>query len=215
MTKADGKGCLISFEGGEGAGKTEQSKELEKRLQARGLNVLRAREPGGTVISEQIREVVLSTKNEKMAVETEVLLMQAQRAQIYAELVCPALEKGKIVLMDRTRDSSVVYQGIVRGVGVKLVESLNDISTRKTKPDLTILLDIDPKMGLKRRVEAYELDRIELENHGFHNKVRQAYLKLARENNGGRWQVINAEEKFEIVAEKIWELVAKELGVTD
>src|SRR3989344_9625 len=147
------RGKLISFEGGERAGKTEQSKILEGRLADAGVEVVRLREPGGTVISEQIREVVLSAKNQKLTDRTEVLLFQAARAQIYGEVVLPALSAGKVVLMDRTRESSVVYQGMVRNMGVELIEKLNDISTQGTVPDLTILLDVSPEVGLKRRTE--------------------------------------------------------------
>ncbi len=111
------QGLLISFEGGEGSGKTVQIKRLRDRLARLGKKVLVCREPGGTVISEQIREVVLNPENVGMAYTTEVLLFQAARAQIYRELILPSLAAGKIVLCDRTRDSSVVYQGMVRGLG--------------------------------------------------------------------------------------------------
>ncbi|HWS24017.1 MAG TPA: dTMP kinase, partial [Anaerolineales bacterium] len=127
------KGVLISFEGGEGGGKTVQIKRLRDRLyQEYERESVILREPGGTVISEQIRQVLLNPENTGMAYTAEVLLFQAARAQIYREIVLPSLESGKIVLMDRTRDSSVVYQGMVRGFGVELIEQLNDISTKKT-----------------------------------------------------------------------------------
>ncbi len=208
------RGKLISFEGGEGAGKTEQSKVLEGRLADAGLEVVRLREPGGTVISEQIREVVLSAKNQKLTDRTEVLLFQAARAQIYGEVVLPALSAGKVVLMDRTRDSSVVYQGMVRNMGVELIEKLNDISTQGTVPDLTILLDVSPEVGLKRRTEVSELDRIEMLNHGFHQKVREAYLELAKEDKDGRWVAVDAEAEFDQVSAEIWRIVSGKLELT-
>ena len=208
------RGKLISFEGGEGAGKTEQSKILEGRLADAGLEVVRLREPGGTVISEQIREVVLSAKNQKLTDRTEVLLFQAARAQIYGEVVLPALSAGKVVLMDRTRDSSVVYQGMVRNMGVELIEKLNDISTQGTVPDLTILLDVSPEVGLKRRTEVSELDRIEMLNHGFHQKVREAYLELAKEDKDGRWVAVDAEAEFDQVSAEIWRIVSGKLELT-
>lgn len=143
------QGHLISFEGGEGAGKTVQIKRLRDRLYACGMDVVVLREPGGTTISEQIREVVLSAKNIGIAYTTEVLLFQAARAQLYREIILPSLQVGKVVLMDRTRDSSVVYQGKVRGFGEELIEQLNDISTENTYPDITFLLDVPPEIGIK------------------------------------------------------------------
>jgi dTMP kinase len=200
------KGLLISFEGGEGGGKTVQIKRLRDRLnQEAKLDVLVVREPGGTVISEQIREVVLSSKNIGIAYTTEVLLFQAARAQLYRELVTPSLKAGKAVLMDRTRDSSVVYQGLVRGFGRKLIEQLNDISTETTYPDVTFLLDIPVELGLERRNGSGKMDRLDMETKGFHQKVRDAYLKLARENDRGRWAVIDAAKSIDDIATQIWQ----------
>ena len=144
-------GLLITLEGGEGGGKTTQIVRLKKHLIEAGKDVVVLREPGGTAISEQIREVVLSSKNTGIAFTTEVLLFQAARSQIYREIVLPSLKAGKVVVMDRSRDSSVVYQGMVRGFGTELIEQLNDISTKKTYPDITFLLDIPVDIGLKRR----------------------------------------------------------------
>ena len=125
-------GILITFEGGEGGGKTTQIVRLRDRLSKVGKDIVVLREPGGTTISEQIREVVLSAKNVGIAYTTEVLLFQAARAQIYREIVLPSLAAGKVVLMDRSRDSSVVYQGMVRGFGKEMIENLNAISTKET-----------------------------------------------------------------------------------
>jgi len=201
------KGFLITFEGGEGGGKTTQIVRLRERLTQKGQDVIVLREPGGTAISEQIREVVLSSKNVGIAFTTEVLLFQAARAQIYREIVLPSLEAGKVVLMDRSRDSSVVYQGLVRGFGEELIEELNDISTKKTYPDLTILLDLSVELGLQRRQESGKIDRLDMENIDFHSKVREGYLKLAKENKGKRWQVVDASQSLEEVEEEIWEVV--------
>ena len=156
------RGLLITFEGGEGGGKTTQIVRLKDRLVKAGYDVIAVREPGGTAISEQIREVVLSNKNVGMSFTSEVLLFQAARAQIYREIVLPALKLGKVVLMDRSRDSSVVYQGIVRGFGVKLIDQLNDVSTKKTYPDITFLLDVPVEIGLKRRMESEEINRLDM-----------------------------------------------------
>jgi dTMP kinase len=177
----DNKGILISFEGGEGGGKTVQIKRLKDRLYTEaGRESVVLREPGGTVISEQIREVLLNPDNVGMAYTTEVLLFQAARAQIYREIVLPSLEAGKIVLFDRTRDSSVVYQGVVRGFGVELIDQLNDISTQKTTPNLTFLMDVPVELGLARRNGSGKMDRLDMEKTDFHEKVRRAYLDLAK-----------------------------------
>ena len=194
---------LIIFEGGEGGGKTTQIVRLRERLTDAGYDVIVLREPGGTQISEQIREVVLSTKNIGMAFTTEVLLYQAARAQIYREIVLPSLEAGKVVLMDRSRDSSVVYQGYVRGFEIKLIEQLNDISTKNTKADLTVLLDVSVKTGLGRRDSSGKMDRLDMESKEFHEKVRVAYLDLVKKDPK-RWRVIDAEKSLEEVETEIW-----------
>lgn len=204
-------GFLISFEGGEGGGKTTQLIRLKERLIKAGKDVIALREPGGTVISEQIREVVLSSKNVGMAYTTEVLLFQAARAQIYREIVLPSLEVGKIVLMDRTRDSSVVYQGMVRQFGVDKIDMLNDLSTKNTIPDLTFLLDVEVMTGLHRRGEDGGVNRLDMEAENFHLQVRGAYLKIAKENEGNRWHIINANQEIETVEEDIWKVVEKKL----
>ncbi|MEK7458036.1 MAG: dTMP kinase [Patescibacteria group bacterium] len=205
------KGYLISFEGGEGAGKTVQIKRLRDTLTERGFDVVIVREPGGTVISEQIREVVLSAKNIGIAYTTEVLLFQAARAQLYRELVLPSLEAQKIVLMDRTRDSSIIYQGIVRQFGVDTIEKLNNISTKDTYPDLTFLLDIPVEIGLARRSQTEKMDRLDMETKDFHQKVRNAYLEVAKKNDHHRWAVIDASKSIDKIAENIWNIVEKKL----
>lgn len=202
------KGFLISFEGGEGGGKTVQIKRLRDRLyQELNRESVVLREPGGTVISEQIRQVLLNPENIGMAYTAEVLLFQAARSQIYREIVLPSLESGKVVLMDRTRDSSVVYQGMVRGFGVKLIEQLNDISTQETVPNITFLLDVPVKQGLARRNESGKMDRLDMEKTDFHEKVRKAYLKLANKDASGRWVIIDASRSIEAIEEDIWKIV--------
>lgn len=208
------KPYLITLEGGEGGGKTTQIPKLRDKLTRTGYEVVTLREPGGTKISEQIRKVVLSNKNTGMAYTTEVLLFQAARAQIYREVVLPSLDAGKIVLMDRSRDSSVVYQGMVRGFGRELIDQLNDVSTKKTMPDLTFFLDVDIKTGLDRRAKTGVVNRLDSEAHDFHNKVREAYLQLAKEDKGEkRWVVIDANQSLRKVEEDLWAVVRKRLGV--
>lgn len=203
------KGLLITLEGGEGVGKTTQVVRLKERLIKEGKDVVVLREPGGTVISEQIREVVLSNKNVGMAYTTEVLLFQAARAQIYREIVLPSLELGKVVVMDRSRDSSVVYQGMVRGFGVEIIDQLNDISTKKTLPDVTFLLDAPVNVGLQRRLSLEGANRLDHESTSFHEQVRQAYLQVAKQDRvrsgvHSRWQIIDASVGVDQVEQQIW-----------
>lgn len=205
------QGFLITFEGGEGGGKTTQIVRLRDKLTQAGKDVVVLREPGGTVISEQIREVVLSAKNAGISYTTEVLLFQAARAQIYREIVLPSLAAGKMVLMDRSRDSSVVYQGMVRGFGKELIDQLNNISTKDTYPNLTLLLDVEPKVGLGRQALAGGNNRFEMEDTSFHEKVRQAYLDLAKADTRNRWVVIDAGKPLDVVSEAIVQSVMKRL----
>lgn len=206
-------GYLITLEGGEGGGKTTQIVRLRDSLTKAGKDVVVLREPGGTVISEQIREVVLSAKNVGIAFTTEVLLFQAARAQIYREIVLPSMEAGKVVIIDRSRDSSVVYQGIVRGFGKDLIEQLNDISTKNTYPNLTLLLDVEVETGLKRRESAGAMNRLDMEATEFHNKVRAAYLELANADTAGRWQIIDAAKSIDEVEKVIWKVISEKMGI--
>lgn len=207
-------GKLISFEGGEGGGKTTQVAILTERLKGLGYEVVSLREPGGTVISEQIRAVALSPDNTTLVDRAEVLLFQAARAQIYQEVVIPALQKqNTIVLMDRTRDSSVVYQGIARGFGVKLIEELNNFSTHDTYPNLTLLLDVQTKIGLDRRRSAGEMNRLDTQAEEFHQQANRAYRELAAADTTGRWRVIDANQPLEQVSEAIWKIVSGIIGI--
>jgi dTMP kinase len=205
-------GMLITFEGGEGGGKTTQVALLQTALEALGKTVVVAREPGGTTIGEQIRELVLSVKNLGIADTTEVLLFQAARAQIYHEVVLPALAAGNIVLMDRSRDSSVVYQGMVRGFGAELIEKLNTISTQNTYPSMTFLLDLAVDLGLSRKDQQGESNRLELEKNDFHQQVRTAYLELVQADTTGRWVVVDATQPLEQVAAAVLSAVRERLN---
>ncbi|MBL8015612.1 MAG: dTMP kinase, partial [Candidatus Doudnabacteria bacterium] len=141
----------------------------------------------------------------------EVLLFQAARAQIYREIVLPSLAAGKVVLMDRSRDSSVVYQGVVRGFGKDMIEELNNVSTKETYPDLTLLLDLPAEVGLQRREGTGKMDRLDMESNNFHQQVRQAYLELAKADPTGRWVVIDASQTLEAVEAEITQEVEKRL----
>lgn len=204
-------GVLISIEGGEGSGKTTQTVLLEKQLREKGFEVIRGREPGGTKIGEQIREVVLSPQNSEMVDEAEVFLYQASRAQLFGEVIIPALEEGKIVLMDRTGDSSVVYQGIVRGFGSELIQNLNEFSMQKVMPDLTFLLDIAVEEGFAR-LSADRINRIEMQGNDFHQQVRAGYLELAQKNEAGRWRIVDAVQSVEEVNREILTEIEKYLA---
>jgi len=204
------QGIFISLEGGEGGGKSTQIVRLREKLEELGKKVVITREPGGTAISEKIREILLDKANLGMAYSTEVLLFQAARAQVYRELIIPALEMGKWVIADRTADSSVVYQGIVRDFGVDIIKDLNKLSTKGTVPQLTLVLDVPVEIGLGRRLGTDKNDRLDLESASFHEKVRQGFLKVAEEEPE-RFVVIDASRSIDEVAENIWKIVTEKL----
>lgn len=204
------QGIFISFEGGEGGGKSTQIVRLREKLEAVGKKVVIAREPGGTTISERIREIVLDKAASGMTYTTEVLLFQAARAQVYRELIIPALEMGKWVLADRTGDSSVVYQGIVRDFGVATIKELNTLSTKNVMPQLTFLLDVDVERGLARRMRTGENNRLDFESKNFHDKVRAGYLQIAKDEPE-RFVVIDANQSIEGVSAAIWQIVEERL----
>lgn len=175
-------GSLITFEGVEGAGKSTQLALLEASLVARGLTVRRLREPGGTGVGSKIRSILLDPETRPLAPLAELLLFQASRAQLVAEVIRPALDAGDIVLCDRFFDSSTVYQGCARGLPLADVEALNRITTGGLVPRLTLLLDLPPAHGLervRRRAGQDGLDRFEQEAGTFHERVRQGFLSLA------------------------------------
>jgi dTMP kinase len=174
-------GLFIAFEGGDGAGKSTQAARLAEALQSRGHTVLRTREPGGTPIGEKLRSLVLDHGHGHIDAHTEALIFAASRAAHATQVIRPALERGEIVLTDRYIDSSVAYQGAGRGLGEDAVRSLNEWATSGLQPHLTVLLDVDPAVGRRRRTagEAAE-DRLESEADDFHTRIRDAFLQLAR-----------------------------------
>jgi len=171
------KARFITFEGSEGSGKSTQSKFLYQYLRARGLKVIYLREPGGTKISEKIRAILLDAKNDSMLSVCETLLYMAARAQLAAEVIRPALRQGKIVICDRFLDSTVAYQGYGLGIDIDAIKRMGNFSTQGLKPDLTILLDLPIKEGLKYR--KHGKDRIEKRSFAYHNRVRRGYLNIA------------------------------------
>lgn len=176
--KRANKGLFISFEGGEGAGKTTLMNGLEKDLSERGFTLVRTREPGGAVLSEKIRELLLEKTTDPMSPRAETLLYLAARAQHVDQVILPALQAGKIVLCDRFHDSTRAYQAKARGLG-SVIDILCTFSSEHLEPDLTFYLDVDPKAGLQRVGNSREKDRLEQEPLSFHEKVRKAYLELA------------------------------------
>lgn len=174
------RGKLIAFEGPDGAGKTTQVMLTADALREEGHRVVVAREPGGTRLSEAIRRLLLDTEFKEMAPLTEALLYTAARAQLVSELLLPALDGGCIVLCDRFVDSSLAYQGYGRGLEVELLQRINAPAIRGIGSFLTILLDLDPEEGLRRASRCRKEDRLEQECLGFHRRVREGYLALAR-----------------------------------
>ena len=167
------------MEGPDGSGKSTQIALLKEYLENEGYDVIITREPGGTVISEAIREVILNKDFTEMSPVTEMLLYASARAQLIAELVGPALEEGKAVISDRFVDSSLVYQGMARGLGVEKVYEVNKQAIGKYMPDVTFLLDLPAEVGISRKKDQKELDRMELESLEFHKKVAQGYRDMA------------------------------------
>ena len=174
------KGIFISVEGPDGAGKSTQIERLKEYLAEKGYEVLITREPGGTVISEAVRELLLDPKHKEMKPETELLLYAAARAQLVGEVIGPAIEAGKAVISDRFVDSSVVYQGIARELGVETVYEVNRPAIGEYMPDVTFLLDLPAEVGIARKKDQAELDRMEQESLDFHRKVAEGYRTLAK-----------------------------------
>ncbi len=201
------RGIFVTFEGGEGAGKTTQIKLLANHLRSQGQDVLETRDPGGTTIGKEIRNLLLDRENTRMADRTELLLYQASRAQLVREVILPALEKGQIVLSDRFTDSTIAYQGYGRGLDVGVIRAMNDFTTQGVHPDLTFLLDLDPQVGLQRAGRGSPgkaPDRIEAEILAFHHRVREGYRTLAREEPF-RIVTVDAAQGMAEIADQVWE----------
>lgn len=201
-------GLFVVFEGGEGAGKSTQVALLADALRGRGLDVVCTREPGGTTTAESIREVLLATTDEPMTGRCEVLLFAAARADHAARVIRPALDRGAVVLCDRYVDSSLAYQGAARGFGVADVAAISTWATEGLVPDLTVLLDVDPSIGLAR---AEDGNRMEEESLRFHETVRREFLDLAgREPE--RYLVVAADRPPEEIAHEVRHAVDRVVG---
>ena len=206
-------GRLISFEGSEGSGKSTQIARLAAHFQKIGRDVVTTREPGGTEIGEQIRNIIVhNSKGDEMCAETELLLFTAARAQLVREVITPALTRGVIVLSDRYLDSSTVYQGIARNLAADPVAQVNRFAVGSIMPDLTIVIDVPTEVSLARlKQRASDLpDRMERENVDFYNKVREGYLVLAK-GMPERFIVVDGTKSEDAIEKKIWSEVQARL----
>lgn len=204
--KLPAAGKLISFEGSEGSGKSTQISRLAAHLQKTDREVISTREPGGTEIGEQIRNIIVhNSKGDEMCAETELLLFTAARAQLVREVIAPALLRGAIVLSDRFLDSSTVYQGIARNLAADPVNQINRFAVGNVMPDLTIVIDVPEDVSLARlKQRASDLpDRMERENIGFYKKVREGYLVLAK-GMPERFIVVDGTKTVDAIEKKIW-----------
>lgn len=206
------KGYFITLEGGEGSGKSSVIKLIVERLQKEGYQVLQTREPGGVKIAEEIRNIILDKANTSMDGKTEALLYAASRRQHLVEKVIPALDKGMIVISDRYIDSSLVYQGVARGIGIQEVYEMNLFAIDKILPNLTLILDIEPEIGLQRinKNNQREVNRLDLESLSFHHKVRDGYRKL-KDLYPERIEIVDASKSLEEVFENCYSLIEKTL----
>ena len=186
------RGLFITFEGPEGAGKTTNRAYLAEQLQAQGLSVVLTREPGGTALAEQIRNILLAPHAETMAIDTELLLMFAARAQHLAQIILPALDEGKIVICDRFTDATYAYQGGGRGLDCSRIALLEQFVQGDLRPDMTLLFDLPVADGMARAVARGKLDRFEQEQQDFFEAVRQSYLQRASDDPE-RFRLVNAQ----------------------
>lgn len=206
-------GCLITFEGSEGCGKSTQIQILMETLKTKKIPVLLTREPGGTRLGEHIRHLLkFATAGKGMVPESELLLFCASRAQHYRELIKPAVDSGQMVICDRFLDSTTVYQGLARGISLPLIEAAHQITLGDFRPHLTFLLDMDAEKARIRalhrvRPVTVQEDRMESEPPEFYQKVRQGYLALA-EKEPARFRILNADVSQQELAQSIWKEIA-------
>ena len=196
---------FITFEGGEGCGKSTQAKALWTRLSQQGISAELTHEPGGTALGNELRRLLKGKRQDEISPEAELFLFAACRIQLVSEVIRPSLQQGKVVICDRFADSTTVYQGYGRGIDLATIKATNDLATQGTKPDLTVLLDIPAARGLSRK-QAKTKDRFEAEAIAFHNRVRDGYLRLAAEEPE-RWLVIDALLPKARIGRTIWDRV--------
>lgn len=201
---------FITFEGPEGSGKTSQLPALVNYLESLGYQVVCTREPGGTAIGDQIREVLTSMKNLELHPRTEILLFLAARAQLVEQVITPALQAGKIVLCDRYGDSTLAYQGYGHGLDLTILRQMLAFATDHLQPDLTIFLDLDVEMGLARKKNGSEWNRLDAYALAFHRRVREGYHKLIAEEPE-RWVTVDATRDMETVQADLRKIILKKL----
>jgi dTMP kinase len=205
------KGKFITFEGGEGSGKSTHIERLVTRLRQEGYRVQNTHEPGGTDVGEQIRHILqYSKQSAAMVAETELLLFCASRAQLVREVIEPALNDGRVVICDRFFDSTTVYQGVGRKIDPQAVAAINKFAVGANLPDLTLVIDLDPRVGLERARGRELFDRMESQSLEFYDRVRQGYLDLARRESR-RVKVIDGGQAIDGVEKQIWDLVSRVL----
>lgn len=204
---------FVTIEGPEGSGKSSVTKEVVKLLEQEGEQVVLTREPGGTPIAEQIREVILNKENTKMDPVTEALLYAAARRQHLVEKVWPLSKEGKIIISDRFLDSSLAYQGGARGLGIDYILEMNQFATEGYYPDLTLLFDLDPRIGLARIAanKGREVNRLDLEKIDFHDSVRQTFLSLAK-RFPERFVILDASKPFDEVVQDAYHAIKDRLS---
>lgn len=201
---------FITFEGPEGSGKTSQLPALATYLERLGYKVVCTREPGGTAISDQIREVLTSMKNQELHPRTEILLFLAARAQLVEQVIKPALEAGKIVLCDRYGDSTLAYQGYGHGLDLKILRQMLEFATDHLTPDLTLLLDLEVEVGLARKKKGAEWNRLDAYALAFHKRVREGYHQLIAEEPK-RWVTVDATQDIDTVQAALRKTILKKL----
>jgi dTMP kinase len=205
-------GLFVTFEGGEGSGKSTQLQRLVTRLRSHGLDPLLTREPGGTPLAEGIRGLLLDPGRRPGAL-AEAFLMEASRAELVADVIRPALAAGRVVMCDRYGDSTLAYQGGGRGIDDALLRAMNRAATGGLVPDLTLLFDLEPERGLTRRAEAAGVpNRLDREPLEFHRRVRERYLELARAEPE-RWVVLDASLAPDDLEVRVWEGIERRLPV--
>jgi len=207
------KGFFITFEGCDGSGKSTTLEDIVSTLTNEGYDIVKTREPGGSAIAQQIRNILLDENNQGICSSAEALLFAASRAQHYEEVIKPALLEGKIVICDRFIDSSLAYQGHARGLGLENIKVINAFAIEQTMPDLTVFFNLQPQKGLERIAKSNEreVNRLDLEGLNFHNKVYEGYLNLL-DTYPDRMVSINADQTKEAVYTDVLSLIKERLN---
>lgn len=214
MSEKERNGIFVTFEGIDGSGKSTQANSLLRRVQENGYKAVLFREPGGTRISEQIRQILLSTKHSEMAAITEVMLYSAARAQLTEEMVIPGLKENDIVVCDRYFDSTIAYQGYGRGISMEFIDALIKEASKRIWPDVTFLVDVDVELAEKRSGTIGRLDRLEMETVEFKEKVIRGFREIS-EKNGDRIVVLDGSQEVESLTDIAWEKIESLLRERD